>query len=207
MYVQLEIAGRTFSWGAAPMHRARRLHHPVFLYRAAQPAREKRHSQLLRMQSIESNLLTSSIACESERGAHLWRETKWVACQQSTRWRHQVLRREHDAGCVRRRTLAAKAAIAAELWGTHDRFGWSWACLQLIASFLVWAPHNSCSTGFVEIPRLRWPFTERSNQLVLFFYFWLQLTFPHISQIAFWHKSQGNICGDLFCSCREGKKE
>lgn len=42
--------------------------------------------------------------------------------------------------------------------------------------------------------------------LFCFFYFWILLTFPHISQIAFWHKSQGNICGDLFYCCREGKK-
>lgn len=207
--------------GAALMHKARRLHHPVFLYRAAQPAREKRHSQLRRMQSIESNLLTSSIACVSEQGGHLWRETKWLAWQQSTRWRHHILRREHDVGfcktlyahCKSMTKVSQWGAIAVVLWGTNGRFGWSWSCLQLIASFLVWTPHNSCSTN-LSLWQASWRYRVSGDlsqkeviSLFCFFYFWIQLTFPHISQIAFWHKSQGNICRDLFCCCREGKKE
>lgn len=125
----LKLRGGTFSRGAAPMHNARRLHRPMFLCRAAQPAREKHRSQLLRMQSIESNLLTSSIACASEQGGHLWRETKWLACKQSAWWRHQILWREHKAGrckpayanCEGMTKVLWWGAVAVELRGANER--------------------------------------------------------------------------------------
>lgn len=41
-------------------------------------AGEKHRSQLFSLPTIKSNLLTSSITCVSERGAHLWKETKWL---------------------------------------------------------------------------------------------------------------------------------
>lgn len=42
------------------------------------PLPVKRHSQLSRIQSIKSNLLTSSIACLSEQGGHLCKKRKWL---------------------------------------------------------------------------------------------------------------------------------
>lgn len=64
-------------------------HHPLrFCTEHRQPAGEKRHSQLLRMQFIKSNLLTSSIAFEWTRRSPV-EEKKMTACGQSARWRHR----------------------------------------------------------------------------------------------------------------------
>lgn len=78
----LEIAfghqRRTFLKAPQVMHSSKHFPSPtVFLQRASKKRKEEKpHCQLLRMQSIESKLLTSSTACVSERSGHLWKKTK-----------------------------------------------------------------------------------------------------------------------------------
>lgn len=79
----LEIAfghqRRTFLKAPQVMHSSKHFPSPtVFLQRASKKRKEekKTHSQLLRMQSIKSKLLTSSTACVSEQSGHLWKKTE-----------------------------------------------------------------------------------------------------------------------------------
>lgn len=138
----------------------------VFLYRAPRPAREKHHSQLLRMQSIKSNLLTSSIACMSEQGGHLWKKTKWLHahnrpdgdirfCGANTHT--NVSCYKLYTHCEGRTKVLWWVAVAVELHGVYQKpidyinkwknvglRGSSWACLQPIVSFLGWAETDTC---------------------------------------------------------------
>lgn len=96
--------------------------------------------------------------------------------------------------------------------------GWSWACRQLIASAMDACDrpgHTECSTNLshiLEIVCHSWPFTERNNQVgfffvCVFFHYWIQLTFPHISQIAFDIKAEGASAGTFFTVVEREKKE
>lgn len=82
----LEIAfghqRRTFLKAPQVMHSSKHFPSPtVFLCFCKEhpkkgKRRKKKHSQLLRMQSIKSKLLTSSTACVSEQSGHLWKKTE-----------------------------------------------------------------------------------------------------------------------------------
>lgn len=204
----------------------------MFLYRApqCQPQRKKKASLPTVKNAVHKKQSSYIFHCLYEwTSGHLWKGNKMTACAQSAWWRHQISWCENTCivGCCKLHAHCGgitegpvMSRSRVELIGNTDEKpgGFSWACLLPIVSFFrpsadgrmwlgIWPGTPNVVQIYLTLSRYCVTVDlSRQGIIRLFFYFWIRLTFPTISQIAFDIKAKGTSAGTFFTLVEGGEK-